>query len=178
MNIKKALVCVCMTTGLLSFGAIAAESPAKAKADTHKTGKPSVMPRQHVMTAEDRIENLREALDLSDDQVKAMQKIQNEAREKALEIRKNSANSDVATLLTLPPDSKEYDQVMKKAAKAASDMASDRIMNLAETRKKVYAELNAEQKIKYLEMSQARPGRPHQNMMPKAEKPAKKSAKQ
>ncbi len=156
MKITKTLI----LPGLLlaSFMVNAAEPQSVAKPDPAIT---KVRP----------IDKLKKELSLTDDQVKAIEQIQQQNQKEAVEERKAAANGEFKGFFDLAPDSKAYDEMVKKMAELAAKRASDDLESMAESRKKVYGLLNAEQKQKFLLLTKPRQRQAIQQST-KGEKPA------
>lgn len=147
----------------VAHAALAVEPIVTTKSDQ---SAPRQMPGQGRFMAQ-----LKKDLALSDDQVQKIEGIHQAAQQKNIENRKNNARGEFQLLMSLAPDSEEFDVAAKKMASTASANASERVAVMAETRKKVYAVLNAEQKTKFLEMSKAKPLQGNR-IRAKGEKPA------
>lgn len=153
MQISKAVKCGSVLLIWLSLVLPVTVFSEGAKQPDLQTAEKSVVKKEPDLN--DRgIEKLKKQLDLNEEQVKAVTKIYQEARE-ARESSRNSAFmvNPNPNYLDLPPDSKEYDLGYKKAAEIAARNASDRIVLVAESRKKVYALLNDEQKKKFIALN-------------------------
>jgi periplasmic protein CpxP/Spy len=135
-------------------------------ADAQPVAKP-----EHAVAQIRPIDKLKQELSLTDDQVKAIEEIQQQNRKNFMDARKVDANSESSKFFDLTPDSKEYDDAVKKMADAAAVRARSNVEKMAESRKKVYGLLNAEQKQKFLTLT--KPGQ-RQAIQPKrkGEKPA------
>lgn len=121
------------------------------------------------------LQRLKVELSLSDEQMKAIEKIHAEARQQAAENRQNGPVDELQSVMSLEPDSKAFDEAVKKAADAAATNARSRVSGMAENRKKVYAVLDAEQKKKFLTLKVVQQPRP---MMQHRQSSGKKSAEQ
>lgn len=98
------------------------------------------------------MQRLKQELRLSEDQVKAIEKINQEAHAQARANRLEGPADELEAAMAVPPDSKAFDEAVQKASDAAAEMARKRIVAMAENRKKVYAILNAEQQKKFLNL--------------------------
>jgi Spy/CpxP family protein refolding chaperone len=102
------------------------------------------------------LQNLQKDLNLSDEQVQKIENIHKDAQKQNRQNREKAQNEDFKAFFSAEPDSKAFDKVAKKVADAAAENAKTNIMNLAETRKKVYAVLNKEQKAQFLVLTEQR----------------------
>ena len=126
---------------------------------------------EHAIAQVRPIDKLKQELLLTDDQVKAIEAIQLQNKKSAMEDRKADANSEFKSFFDLAPDSKEYDETVKKMADAAASRAHNNVEKMAESRKKVYSLLNAEQKKKFLTLTKPKQRQAIQENR-KGEKPA------
>ena len=135
-------------TVLLSYplGALAADAVGKPDSQPRiQSGQPHGAAMQGQFLGQ-----LKQQLSLSDEQVKAIEKIQNEARQESIANRAPSQADDFRAMMGIAPDSPEFDAAAKKAGDEAAARAQARVKAFAENRKKVYAVLNDEQKKKFL----------------------------
>lgn len=103
-------------------------------------------------TSHQNIDDLTKSLTLSNEQVTAISTIQRVAKEQLLAFRKGHDWSDFKDMMTYAPDSTEYDLAVNKVEKMSADMASYHVEVMTDVRKKIYALLNEQQKVKFLSL--------------------------
>ena len=122
-------------------------------ADTVEKGKGKEKAKEKPRT-ERSVSRLEKTLSLTEKQVEAVSIIYQNARTANLKSRKElSGGNKYSNYKQLAPDSKEYELGYKKAAELAAKSIKDRIYLEAESRKKIYALLDEEQKKKFIEFN-------------------------
>lgn len=110
---------------------------------------------QHKQPLNRSVAKMKKELNLSEEQVKAVTAIYEDTHAlRSTNSRKAENTNKYSNYLDLPADSKEYEIAYKKAAELAAENARNRVIAVAESRKKVYMLLDKEQKKKFLEMKQ------------------------
>lgn len=88
-------------------------------------------------------------LELSESQKEQVQGIMQQNMPQMREIRRQSRDFK-RELMSLDPDSPNYDDTVARLAEAQAELASSRVIQAAETKRAVFSVLSAEQKAKIL----------------------------